>query len=100
MSGFVVKAADAVVRLEIDWRRGDLAAGETVVRDLGWSIRPAGDAGPKIVSQAITPTGSRAEIAGGRPGRFHLVWCRARTNRERVLCRAIVLRIAPGRQPN
>jgi hypothetical protein len=100
MSGYILKAADAVARLEVDWQRGDLAEGERVTRDLGWSVRSAGDDGPAIVSQSITPTRSHAQIEGGRPGRFHLVWCRARTNRERILCRSMVLRIAPVHRPN
>jgi hypothetical protein len=99
MSAYILKAADAAVGVEIDWRRGDLANGERVTRDLGWSVQPVGADGPRIVSQSITPTLSRAMVAGGRPGRFHLVWCRARTDRERVLCRAIVLRIARGEDP-
>lgn len=99
MSAFILKAADAIARIKVDWQRGDLAEGERVMRDLGWSIRPVGDHGPAIVSQSVTRTTSRAEIAGGQPDRFHLVWCRARTDRERVLCRAFVLRIAPDPRP-
>lgn len=100
MSAYFLKVAGATVSLEIDWLRGDLAEGERVVRDLGWSIQPVCAEGPRVVSQSTTPTMSRATISGGRPGRFHLVWCRARTDRERVLCRAIVLRIASGTGPN
>jgi len=100
MSAYIVKLADATVSVEIDWLRGDLAAGERVTRDLGWSVRPVGADGPRIVAQAITPTRSRAVIDGGQPGRFHLVWCRVRTDRERLLCRAVVLRSVAGETPN
>jgi hypothetical protein len=100
MSAYVLKSVGATVGLEVDWLRGDLVEGERVARDLGWSIQPVDADGPRVDSQSITPTRSRATISGGRPGQFHLVWCRARTDRERVLCRAIVLRIASGNDSN
>jgi hypothetical protein len=70
MSGYVLKPADAPVEFVMDWRRGYLAPGEKVLRDLGWSVQPAGreGAGLAVVEQAHDAARSWARFAGGAPG--------------------------------
>ncbi len=43
---------------------------------------------------------SSADFAAGVPGQVYLVTSRVRTSRDRVLERAIVMRIALGRGPH
>ncbi len=101
MSGYVLKPADAPVEFVMDWRRGYLAPGEKVLRDLGWSVQPAGreGAGLAVVEQAHDAARSWARFAGGAPGRVYMVTSRIRTTDDRVLGRAIVMRIALGPRP-
>lgn len=101
MSGYVLKPADAPVVVVMDWRRGHLAPGEKALRDLGWSVQPAGgeDGGLAVVEQAHDAARSWARFAGGTPGRVYLVTSRIRTTDDRVLGRAVVLRIALGPRP-
>lgn len=101
MSGYVLKPADSPVTFLMDWRRGYLAPGELVLRDLGWSIQPAPLAGARlrVTTQLHDEARSWAEFAGGDPGRVYMISNRVRTSDDRVLSRAIVMRIALGAGP-
>ncbi len=101
MSGYVLKAADSPVTFVMDWRRGYLAPREQVLRDLGWTVQPA----PlkrerlRVAAQEHDATRSWAEFAGGAPGQVYMVTNRVRTTDDRVLSRAIVMRIALSERP-
>ncbi len=101
MSGYVLKAAAAPLTYLMDWRRGHLAPGERVMRDLGWSVQPDEPAGAGLVvaEQAHDASRSWAAFEGGAPGCVYMVTNRVRTSDERVLARAIVVRIAMGVGP-
>ncbi len=101
MSGYVLKPADQAVTFVMDWRRGHLAPGEVVLRDLGWSVQPDGPpgAGLRVASQDHDAQTSWAALEGGAPGRVYHVTNRVRTSDDRVLSRGIVLRIATGGGP-
>jgi len=101
MSGYVLKAPAAPVTFVMDWRRGYLAPGERVLRDLGWSVTPGGTEGPALLvaAQAHDALRSWAEFAGGVPGKVYLVSNRVRTSHDRDLSRSIVIRIAMGAGP-
>lgn len=100
MSGYVLKPADGSVVFVMDWRRGYLTPGEKVLRDLGWSVQPStGEGDLAVVEQGHDAARSWARFAGGTPGRVHIVASRIRTTDDRVLSRAIVLRIASGEGP-
>jgi hypothetical protein len=101
MSGYVLKPPDAPVTHLIDWRRGDLAPGERVLRDLGWSVRTGEGCAPSLVvrTQEHDSHRSWAVFEGGAPGRIYLVASRVRTSDDRVLCRSVVIRIASGERP-
>lgn len=105
MSGYVLKPAGAPVLHVIDWRRGHLGPRERVVRDLGWSIRSGDVEAPPLVvrDQGHDAHRSWAAFEGGAPGRVYMVANRVRTDDDRVLSRAIVIRIALedriGRRP-
>ena len=97
MSGYLLKAADAVVRFHIDWRQGYLAPGETVAADLGWSIHRDSEQGLVVTEQRHGPARSWASFAGGVPGKVYLVTSLVRTSAGRRLERTLVVRIALGR---
>jgi hypothetical protein len=102
MSGYILKAAERQVRCTMDWRRGYLHAGEAVAADLGWTVTPH-DGTPGdlvVVEQHHDPARSWAEFRGGREGVFYMVASRVRTSEDRVLERAIVMRIAKGPAPD
>ncbi len=101
MSGYVLKAAAGCVQLVMDWERGYLAPNEKVLRDLGWTVRPMAGAAPDLAvcEQGHDATRSWACVSGGSPGQVHLVFNRVRTSDDRVLCRAILVRIARGAGP-
>lgn len=96
MSGYVLKPPRSPVIHLIDWRRGYLGPRETVLRDLGWSIRSGVDEAPplEVTEQGRDAHRSWAVFEGGAPGRVYLVANRVRTSDDRVLSRAIVIRIA------
>lgn len=96
MSGYLLKAADAVARLRIDWRQGYLAPGETVAADLGWSIHKNAGEVLVVTEQHHDLVRSWASFAGGTPGQVYMVTSRVRTSAGRRLERAIVVRIALG----
>lgn len=97
MSGFVLKAGHRPLKVELDWSRGYLKPRERVTADLGWSVQPqAGRDDPTVAEQAHDAERSWAVFSGGVPGRFYMVSHRVRTTDDRVLSRAIVLRIAMG----
>lgn len=102
MSGYVLKAPDQPVTFVMDWRKGYLAPGERVLRDLGWTIQPEAE-GPAdliVASQAHDARRSWAAFEGGAPGRVYMITNRVRTSDDRDLCRAIVMRIALGARPH
>jgi hypothetical protein len=101
MSGYVLKPAEGSVTWVMDWRRGHLAPGEAVTRDLGWSVQPddPAEAGLRVVAQDHDGRRSWAALEGGAPGRVYLVTNRVRTSDDRVLGRGIVVRIASGAGP-
>jgi hypothetical protein len=98
VSGYVLKPPDAPVTFVMDWRRGHLAPGERVLRDLGWSVQPDGPEGERlaVAEQAHDACRSWAAFEGGAPGRVYMVTNRVRTSDDRTLSRAIVIRIASG----
>jgi len=95
VSGFVLKPGGASVAWVMDWRRGHLAPRERVLRDLGWTVQPGGAGELCVADQGHGPAASWAVFAGGRPGRSYIVTNRVRTSDDRVLARAIVVRVAP-----
>ncbi len=101
MSAYVLKTADRPLTQVIDWSRGDLSSGETVLRDLGWGIQPVGPdrAELRIARQELSGCRSLATFEGGIPGRAYMVFNRVKTSDDRVLSRAVVLRIAQGTRP-
>lgn len=101
MSGYVLKPKDQTVTYVMDWVRGYLAPRESVTGDLGWSIHSTADEDPPltIVEQAHDAKSSWAEFSGGAPGRIYMISNRVRTNDDRILSRAIVMRIALGATP-
>jgi hypothetical protein len=98
MSGYLLKPADRDAAYTIDWRRGYLAPGETVVAELGWSVQPqAPEAGDLVVTeQHHDASRSWARFSGGVPGRVYLIAARVATSAGRTLERTVVLRIALG----
>lgn len=101
MSGFILKSHSEPVTVLVDWRRGYLASGESVCRDLGWTIRPNGPAEPplSVVAQYHDDGSSWATFERGAPGCFYIITNRIRTTDERVLGRALIMRVAPGERP-
>ena len=88
MSGYLLKPASADALARIDWSEGYLEPGETVVEDMGWSIVPGtGNGDAAVISQAVEPRASVAQIAKGVPGRVYQVCARARTSLGAVDCR-------------
>jgi hypothetical protein len=101
MSGYLLKRVDRDVEFTMDWRRGYLAPDETVVADLGWSLRPQDATGHLVVTEQHHDVArSWAWFAGGVPGRVYLVAARVRTSAGRELERVVVIRIALGRGPH
>ncbi len=91
MSGYVLKAAEAVTEATVNWRRGYLEPGEFVDGDLGWSVSPSG---PRIICQRFDDGASHARVAAGRAGQTYMLAARVLTNTGRTLERSLVLRIA------
>jgi len=91
MSGYVLKAAEAVTDATVNWREGYLEPGEYIDGDLGWSVEPSG---AEIIAQDFDDSSSRARIARGLPGQVYMLCARAMTNTGRRIERALVLRIA------
>lgn len=102
MSGYVLKAAETPVAYLLDWRRGYLAPREQVLRDLGWTVQAVGREAPPlaVTEQSHDAHRSWAVFEGGAPGRVYMVTSRVRTSDDRVLSRAIVIRIALGVRPS
>jgi hypothetical protein len=101
MTAFVVKASGAAVTYVFDWRSGYLEPRETVIDDLGWSVRAGRGASDPlaVVEQHHDFYRSWAEFRGGTPGAFYLASALVRTSRDRVLARTLVLRVAePARR--
>ncbi len=96
MSGYLLKAADKVARLSIDWHQGYLAPGETVAADLGWSVHKNAGEVLVVTEQHHDLARSWASVACGAPGQVYMVTSRVRTSTGRQLERAIVVRIALG----
>lgn len=97
MSGYVLKPASRDVTFTIDWSRGYLGPGERVMRDLGWSVQSDEAARSlAVIAQDQDARRSWAAFRGGAPGRAYLVTSRVKTTHDRVLSRAIVMRIALG----
>jgi hypothetical protein len=96
MSGYVLKPADEIVSFEMDWSKGYLAEGERISADLGWSVQPDLGAASELMvaEQGHDKTRSWAAFRGGVKGRVYMVSNRVRTYDDRVLSRAIVMRIA------
>jgi hypothetical protein len=95
MSAFVVKSARAALTYVLDWRAGYLAPRETVIDDLGWSVRFGREAGDLlVVEQHHDFYRSWAEFRAGTPGAFYLISARVRTSRDRVLARTLVMRVS------
>lgn len=101
MSGYILKEAARAVTCQMDWQRGHLKPGERVTADLGWTVQPGSSAPGELVvaEQRHDVFRSWALLEGGVPGRVYMVCNRVRTDDERVLSRAIVLRIAMGGGP-
>lgn len=98
MSGYLLKPPHAPVTFLVDWRRGHLAPHERVARDLGWTVqsRRPGEPPLEVAEQDHDRARSWAVFVGGAPGGFYLVTNSVRTDDERVLRRAVVVRIAAG----
>jgi hypothetical protein len=101
MSGFIQKTISSPVTLLVDWRRGYLAPGESVCRDLGWTIRPNGPADPPlfVVEQSHDDSTSWATFECGASGCFYIITNRIKTTDERVLGRALIMRVTPNERP-
>lgn len=101
MSGYFQKDPDSELKLSIDWQGGYLKRDETVIDDLGWTIRPVEDvAGElRVVFQECSLTTSNATFAGGIPERIYMVSSKVRTTLERELERSIVFRVSERKIP-
>lgn len=98
MSGYALKSTAQAATCLMDWQNGYLAPGERITADLGWSVQPCheGRGDLEIVEQRHDLFRSWAKLVGGVRGRVYIVSNRVRTNDDRVLRRAIVMRIALG----
>ncbi len=96
MSGYVRKAPGAPVAITMDWGRGHLGPGERVARDLGWAIRPSAPGELVVARQGQDACRTWAVLDGGVCGKVYIISNRVLTSDERVLARAIVLRVARG----
>lgn len=98
MSGYTLKSSTQTATCLMDWQNGYLAPGERITADLGWSVQPClEDSGElEVVEQRHDLFRSWAKLVGGVRGRVYIVSNRVRTNDDRVLRRAIVMRIALG----
>lgn len=96
MSGYVLKPADHDLTFALDWRQGYLSPGERIIENSGCAVTPARNAAETLLSVAQGHDGfcSWVVFAGGAPGCVYLVTIRVSTDLERVLHRAIVVRIA------
>ena len=98
MSGYALKSSAQTTTCLMDWQKGYLAPGERITADLGWSVQPCHEETGEleVVEQRHDLLRSWAKLINGVPGRVYIVSNRVRTNDDRVLRRAIVMRIALG----
>lgn len=96
VSGYVLKAADAELTVALDWRQGYLDPAEMLSENLGWYVVPAGEVASDltVAAQGLGDRRSWAAFSGGAQNSVYMVSARVRTDRNRILERAIVVRIA------
>jgi hypothetical protein len=102
MSGYVLKRAGSPAVVETDWRRGHLAPGERVAAISSWSVHAAGGGEADLAVAGARHDGGRTwlTVEGGWPGRVYMLIPRTVTDAGRVLCRAVVVRIALDPRPD
>ncbi|WP_339948955.1 hypothetical protein [uncultured Albimonas sp.] len=76
----------------------DLAPGETVIEDLGWTVVPDEMDALALAVASSTQAGATATavLTGGRPGHLYHVANRVRTSEARVLTRGVLVRVTAG----
>lgn len=76
----------------------ELAPGETVTEDLGWTVVPDEMDALALSVASSTQAGATATavLKGGRPGHLYHVANRVRTSDARVLTRGLLVRVTAG----
>ncbi len=95
MNGTILKDPHSELKFCFDWRTGYLNKNEELADDLGWTVQPViGDpACLCMIEQGHGRHCSYVVLSGGVPGQTYLLTATVRTDKGRVLTRAMVLRI-------
>jgi hypothetical protein len=101
MTGYVLKRAGDLVRVDLDWRRGHLRPDERVAALEACAVHPDrfGDKSLAVTTTDHDDDRTRLTLEGGRVGSVFMLTTWIRTSGGRAFCRTIVVRIAPDLPP-
>ena len=100
MSGYFQKNPSRGLTLRLDWACAGLREGETIERDLGWSIYPmqGSISDLKVITPEINGRISKASLIGGMPSKTYFATASVRTDQRRDLTRSVVVRVSSKKE--